>query len=162
MRTQKRDAMDLRTIGVSNDFFRCTLTLGPSLSLMTSTQSCADSQTLPKKMPHFSSIRVAGSMAYVSGQMAFAEGFTLVSGGVVEQTHQCIRNIETALSTAGLSLDNVVKTTVWLSRTEDFTAFNAAYAQALGDRTPPSRSTVRADLMVPGALVEIEAIALVP
>lgn len=101
-------------------------------------------------------------MAYVSGQMAFAEGFTLVSGGVVEQTHQCIRNIETALSTAGLSLDNVVKTTVWLSRTEDFTAFNAAYAQALGDRTPPSRSTVRADLMVPGALVEIEAIALVP
>ncbi len=110
--------------------------------------------------PHFSPVRVAGSFVFVSGQMAFGTGFTLVAGGVTEQTHQCMRNIDIALGSVGLSLDDLVKTTVWLTHTDDFVAFNAAYADALGTRTPPSRSTLRADLMVSGALVEIEAVAL--
>ena len=54
---------------------------------------------------------------------------------------------------------DIVKATVWLTRIEDFAAFDAAYGAFFGDATLPARSTVRADLMVPGALVEIEAIA---
>jgi 2-iminobutanoate/2-iminopropanoate deaminase len=129
---------------------------------MTSARLAAIPPAHPGPTPHFSPVRVAGSLAYVSGQMAFSSGYTLVQGGVAEQTRQCMRNIEAALAPVGLSLDDVVKTTVWLTRSDDFTAFNAAYADALGTRTPPSRSTVRADLMVPGALVEIEAVALLP
>lgn len=127
---------------------------------MTSTHPAADMKPQPAPTPHFSPARQAGDLVYVSGQMAFAHGYTLVPGDVAEQTRQCLRNVEAALAPAGLSLDHVVKTTVWLARCEDFAAFNAAYAGVLGARTPPSRSTVRADLMVPGALVEIEAVAL--
>lgn len=127
---------------------------------MTPTSPASDPQAFPAQAPHFSPARVAGDLVYVSGQMAFGSGFTLVPGGVAEQTRQCLRNIETALAPVGLSLDDVVKTTVWLARSDDFPVFNAAYADALAGRTPPSRSTVRADLMVPGALVEIEAVAL--
>lgn len=127
---------------------------------MTLTPTAAAPHAVSAQAPHFSPARLAGAMVYVSGQMAFGHGYTLVPGGVAEQTRQCLKNIESALAPLGLSLDDVVKTTVWLTRSDDFPAFNAAYADALGTRTPPSRSTVRADLMVPGALVEIEAVAL--
>jgi hypothetical protein len=61
----------------------------------------------------------------------------------------------------GLGLADVVKTTVWLGRIGDFAEFNRAYAGvfAATGAPAPARSTVRADLMMPGALVEIEAIA---
>ena len=162
MPAQKRDTAGMRIMKDSNDSQRCMPTRRARHQPMTSIQPAADPQAPPGLTPHFSPVRVAGSLAYVSGQMGFGTGFTLVQGGVAEQTRQCMLNIEAALAPVGLSLDNVVKTTVWLTRSDDFAAFNAAYADALGARTPPSRSTVRADLMVPGALVEIEAVALLP
>ena len=60
-----------------------------------------------------------------------------------------------------MGLGDVVKATVWLQKVEDFAEFNRSYEAVLRARTDraPARSTVRADLMVPGALVEIEAIA---
>ncbi|CAM4201604.1 RidA family protein [Bordetella muralis] len=112
-----------------------------------------------KRLPNFSLYRRAGDLVFVSGQMAFGEGFRLIGDDVATQTHVCLENIERQLKAAGLTARDIVKATVWLTRTEDFAAFDAAYGAFFGDATLPARSTVRADLMVPGALIEIEAIA---
>lgn len=112
-----------------------------------------------KRLPNFSLYRRAGDLVFVSGQMAFGEGFRLIGDDITTQTRVCLENIERQLKAAGLTARDIVKATVWLTRTEDFAAFDAAYGAFFGDATLPARSTVRADLMVPGALVEIEAIA---
>lgn len=122
-------------------------------------QSFAPSPVPTRRQPKFSMVRRAGNLVFVSGQMAFDEGFRIVGDDVGTQTRVCLENIERHLQSAGLSAANIVKTTVWLTRTEDFAAFDAAYGTYFGSRPLPARSTVRADLMLPGALVEIEAIA---
>ena len=113
----------------------------------------------PRRQPHFSMIRRAGELVFVSGQMAFGAGFSIVGDDVAAQTRTCLDNIARQLATAGLTARDIVKTTVWLARVEDIAAFDAAYGAYFGNTVLPARSTVRADLMVPGALVEIEAVA---
>jgi 2-iminobutanoate/2-iminopropanoate deaminase len=108
--------------------------------------------------PHFSDTRQAGELLFVSGQLAFDEDLELVPGDVAAQTSRCLHNMERILQGHGLGLNDVVKTTVWLQRREDFAAFNLAYAAAFPIE-PPTRSTVVAQLVVPGALVEIECVA---
>ncbi|WP_144631381.1 RidA family protein [Bordetella genomosp. 13] len=110
-------------------------------------------------LPKFSLTRRAGSLVFVSGQMAFGEGFRIVGEDVAAQTRTCLEHLERHLQSVGLTRADIVKTTVWLTRVEDFRAFDQAYGAFFGDATLPARSTVRADLMLPGALVEIEAVA---
>jgi len=117
------------------------------------------STTPARRQPNFSMVRRTGDLIFVSGQMAFGEGFRIVGDDVSTQTRVCLENIERQLSTLGLSARDIVKTTVWLTRIEDFAEFDSAYGAYFGSAQLPARSTVRADLMVPGALVEIEAIA---
>lgn len=114
--------------------------------------------------PFFSPIRMEGEWAFVSGQMPFDAQLRVTGDGVAEQTRVCLSRVDDILKTAGLGLGNVVKATVWLQRVEDFAEFNAAYEACFRAATSqaPARSTVRADLMVPGALVEIEVMARVP
>jgi 2-iminobutanoate/2-iminopropanoate deaminase len=116
---------------------------------------------MPNVVPHFSPSRRAGDLVFVSGQMAFGPDRQIVSGGVREQTQRCIANIGAILAQSGLTLAHVVKSTVWLARVRDFAEFNDTYALAFSG-VPPARSTVRADLMLAEALVEIEVIAQVP
>ena len=113
----------------------------------------------PRRQPQFSMTRRAGDLVFVSGQMAFGEGFRIVGDDIAAQTRTCLENIERQLSAAGLTARDIVKTTVWLTRLDDFADFDAAYGAFFSGNPLPARSTVRADLMVPGALVEIEAIA---
>lgn len=113
----------------------------------------------PRRQPNFSMTRRAGELVFVSGQMAFDDGFRIVGDDVAAQTRTCLENIVRQLSAASLGASDIVKTTVWLTRVEDFAAFDAAYGTFFGNVVLPARSTVRADLMVPGALVEIEATA---
>ncbi|MBV7485389.1 RidA family protein [Bordetella sp. BOR01] len=122
-------------------------------------QHDATAASAPRRQPHFSMIRRAGELVFVSGQMAFGEGFRIVGDDVAAQTRTCLDNIVRQLSAAGLGAGDIVKTTIWLTRVEDFAAFDAAYGAFFGNIVLPARSTVRADLMVPGALVEIEAVA---
>lgn len=122
-------------------------------------QHDATATSAPRRQPHFSMIRRAGELVFVSGQMAFDEGFRIVGDDVTAQTRTCLENIVRQLSAAGLGVRDIVKTTVWLTRVEDFAAFDAAYGAFFGNIVLPARSTVRADLMVPDALVEIEATA---
>ena len=102
----------------------------------------------------------ANGFVFVSGQVALAPGHDgLVGETVAEQTEQVFRNLAAILEAAGTSLDRLVKTTVFLQRFDDFAAMNEVYARHVGDR-PPARATVEVAKLPSGALVEIEAIAL--
>lgn len=111
--------------------------------------------------PHYSASREAGRSLYVSGQLALDERRHIVGDTIEAQLSQCMANLRRVLEDAGLGLSDVVKTTVWITRRDDFAAFNAAYA-AYFPENPPARSTVVCDLAAPGALIEIEAVAFRP
>jgi 2-iminobutanoate/2-iminopropanoate deaminase len=112
--------------------------------------------------PYSQAIR-AGKFVFTAGQVALdpATG-ELVGSDAATQTRQALLNVQAILEAAGSSLDRVVKTTVFLQDMADFAAMNEVYAQQFGDR-PPARSTVAvAGLPRADALVEIEAIAILP
>ena len=109
--------------------------------------------------PYSQAIR-AGDLVFVSGQLALRPGHTEMAGATIqEQTEQIFANLRAILEAAGTSLDRLVKTTVFLVDLGDFAGMNEVYARHVGD-TPPARSTVEIAALPPGALVEIEAIAL--
>lgn len=112
-------------------------------------------------IPHFSNCVEAHGLIYVSGQLPFDADMKLVEGSISDQTHQCLTNMERILESAGLNRSHVIKTTIWLTDTKDFAGFNESYREFFTD-TPPARSTVCSHLMVPGAKIEIEAIAARP
>ncbi len=113
--------------------------------------------------PYSQAVIVAG-FVYTSGQVGFdpATG-QLVPGGVAGQTEQVLRNLAAVLQAAGSSLEQVVKTTVFLKDMNDFAAMNEVYARFLapGEVVPPARSTVEVARLPRDARVEIEAIAQV-
>lgn len=100
----------------------------------------------------------ADGIVFVSGQLPLRDG-SIAGEDVAAQTSVVIDNIESVLTLAGLSLGGIVKTTVWLTRAEDFAAFNTVYAARFSEPYP-ARATVISALAVPGALVEIDAIAV--
>ena len=103
----------------------------------------------------------ANGLVFVSGQLSLRPGEKKLTGGdVAAQTEQVFANLRAILAEAGTSLDNLVKTTVFLQNLGDFAAMNEVYARHVGDR-PPARSTVEVAKLPSGALVEIEAIALI-
>lgn len=114
--------------------------------------------------PYSQAVRI-GDLIFASGQVALdpATG-QLVSGGVAEQTARALENIKAVLHEAGLTLANVVKTTVFLKSMGDFAAMNEIYAKYLGPEgvVPPARSTVAVAALPKDALVEIEVIATGP
>ena len=102
----------------------------------------------------------AGAFVFVSGQLALEPGHTELRGGSIqEQTEQVFANLRAILEEAGSSLERLVKTTVFLQNLDDFQGMNEVYTRHVGDR-PPARSTVEVARLPSGALVEIEAVAL--
>lgn len=124
-----------------------------TVELLGSKLALPDGTPLP-----FSVAARASGLIFVSGQLGIDANFRLVDGGIDAQTRQCIAHIQRILGTVGASLTDVAKTTVWLTDFSQFIAFNIAYAEAFAGHLP-ARSTVVAPLALPGALVEIEAIA---
>ncbi len=112
--------------------------------------------------PFFSPSRQEGELVFVSGQMAFDANGRIEGDDVDHQTGHCLARIDAILRARGLGLADVVKATVWLTRVDDFAAFNRSYAATFSALAcpAPARSTVRADLMVPGAMVEIDGAAV--
>jgi len=109
--------------------------------------------------PYSQAIKGNG-LVFVSGQLGLAPGGSeMVGPGVEEQTSQILDNLEAILTEAGTGLDRIVKTTVFLANLDDFQAMNGVYAGRVG-AVPPARSTVEVAALPSGALVEIEAIAL--
>ncbi len=99
----------------------------------------------------------AGGFVFVGGQVARDEDGSIVAGGIEAHTRQTLKNVAHVLAVAGCTLENVVKTTVFLEDARDFDEFNRVYAEFFpGDK--PARSTLQAKNMV-GTKIEIEAIA---
>jgi 2-iminobutanoate/2-iminopropanoate deaminase len=110
--------------------------------------------------PYSQAIKANG-FVFVSGQLALRPGEKDLTGGDIgAQTEQVLANLRAILEEAGSSLDQLVKTTVFLQNLDDFAGMNEVYAKHVGS-TPPARSTVEVAKLPSGALVEIEAIALV-
>ena len=107
--------------------------------------------------PYNQAIRV-GELVFVAGQLGLKPGDTAVEGDIAAQTEQALRNLAAILEEAGSSLENLVKTSVFLQDLGDFAAMNEVYARHVGDR-PPARSTFEVAKLPSGALVEIEAVA---
>ncbi len=103
----------------------------------------------------------AGNMVFVSGQIPIdpATG-EFVAGDIPEQTSQVLTNLSAILDAAGCSLNDVVKTTVFLADMNDFSAMNAVYSEFFIDNKP-ARATVEAARLPRDARVEIECIAMV-
>jgi 2-iminobutanoate/2-iminopropanoate deaminase len=111
--------------------------------------------------PYSQAIRV-GRTVYVSGEVGADPTGTITGPSIGEQTDQALTNIGYILGAAGLTLDNVVATTVYLVNVTDFSEMNAHYATFFKN-APPARATIQvAGLPKKGALVEISAIAVAP
>ncbi len=109
--------------------------------------------------PYSQAIRV-GNLVYTSGQIPIdpATG-SFVEGGVKEQTRQSLLNVKAILAEAGLTMGDVVKTTVFLADMNDFADMNSVYAEFFSEPYP-ARSAVAVKTLPKGALVEIEVVAL--
>lgn len=102
----------------------------------------------------------AGNTLYLSGQIGLdPKTGKMVEGGVAEQAAQALKNLAAVLKSQGAGMDNVVKTTVFLTDMANFQAFNAEYAKVFS-KDFPARSCFAVIGLPLGALVEIECIAV--
>lgn len=108
---------------------------------------------------HYSSGAVGAGLVFVSGQGPMdPKTNAVVQGDFREKARQCLRNVAAVLEAAGGSMDDVVKTTVFLQDWSDFAALNEVYAEVF-PRTPPARSTIQSS-RPPRHQLAIEAIAI--
>ena len=114
----------------------------------------------PAAVGPYSQALSAGNLVITSGQIPLdpATG-ALVEGGIVEQTTQVLENIKEVLAAAGMTFQNVLKTTVFLTDIGDFGAMNEVYAKYF-TAPYPSRSAVQVAALPKGACVEIECICV--
>lgn len=114
-------------------------------------------QGAPEPVGPYSQAVVSGSLIFVSGQLGMKPGGVLADS-VEEQTRLALNNVQTILSEAGATMDNVLKTTVLLRDMDDFGSVNAVYA---GFFNPPfpARAAFQVSRLPLNAMVEIEAVA---
>ena len=111
----------------------------------------------PAAIGPYSQAIVIGDLLFTSGQIPLRADGSLVEGDITAQTMQVLANLKAVIEAAGGSLNNVVKTTVFMKNLEDFVAMNTAYGDTFGSHTP-ARSTVQVAKLPRDVLVEIEAI----
>lgn len=114
----------------------------------------------PAAIGPYSQAIKAGNTLYISGQIPFVpETMQLVSEDIKEQTKQCLENLKAILEEAGLSLNDVVKTGVFIKDMNEFAAINEVYASYFTDNKP-ARACVEVARLPKDVRVEIEAIAV--
>jgi 2-iminobutanoate/2-iminopropanoate deaminase len=109
--------------------------------------------------PYSQAVKV-GALLFSSGQIALRPDGSFNDGDIKEQSAQVLTNLKAILAEAGCDFSNVVKTTVFLSDMDNFSAMNEVYASFFGD-SKPARSTVAVKTLPKNALVEIECVASV-
>ena len=108
--------------------------------------------------PYSQAIKV-GNLVYTSGQIPIdPQTGSIVEGDIKEQTRQSLTNVKAILEEAGLTMANVVKTTVFMADMNDFAEMNAVYAEFFSEPYP-ARSAVAVKTLPKGALIEIEVVA---
>ena len=116
------------------------------------------SDQAPAAVGPYSQAVAAGPFVFVSGQIPLNQQGEMVKGDIVVQTVQVIENLKAVLEAAGLSLKEVVKTTVFLADMADFAEMNRVYGEFFPEK-PPARSTIEVAALPKNAAVEIEAVA---
>jgi 2-iminobutanoate/2-iminopropanoate deaminase len=126
---------------------------------MTAELSIYNPSTLGPAIAPYSQAVVANGFAYLAGQVGLDKDNNVVApGDVKEQTRVSIERIQTILAEFGAELTDIVSATVFITDLSDFAAFNEAWAAAFGDHRP-ARACVVAGLLLPGLVVEIQAVA---
>jgi len=114
----------------------------------------------PRAIGPYSQAVRAGNLVFASGQIPIDPSTgEFVPGGIAEQTEQVLKNLTAVFAAAGMTMGQIVKTTVFLADMNDFTAMNEVYAKFFAEN-PPARATVQAARLPRDAKVEIEAIAV--
>ncbi len=113
----------------------------------------------PPAIGPYSQAVKAGNFLFVAGQIGINPATGQLEEGIEAQTRQALLNLKAILEAAGASLDDVVRVGVFLQDLNDFQAMNAVYAEFF-PQSPPARTTVQVAALPRGALVEIDAIAL--
>ena len=114
----------------------------------------------PAAIGPYSQATAGSHLVFTSGQLALdpATG-DFVKGGIVEQTRQALTNVKNILESAGATMDQVMKTTVFLSDMNNFAEMNKVYGEFFTEGSYPARSAVEVARLPKDALVEIEALA---
>lgn len=132
-----------------------------AMNAQITSKRAVESADAPKAIGPYSQAIIANGFIFTAGQVgADPKTGTLVDGGIEAQTEQVLKNIEAVLKASGSSLDDVVKTTVFLADMNDFTKMNDIYAKHF-KKPYPARSTVQVARLPRDAKIEIEVIAVV-
>ncbi len=124
-------------------------------------KSAVSTDGAPKAIGPYSQAVRAGELLFLSGQVALDPAtMTIVPGGVEPETRQALANLTAVLAAGGATWDDVVRTTIYLTNLGDFAIVNQIYGEVTG-AVPPARATVQVAALPRGAVVEIDAIALV-
>lgn len=111
--------------------------------------------------PYSQGVKVA-NLVYTAGQLALdPKTGRLVDGGIREQTTRALENVKAILEAAGVSMRDVVKTTVYLSDMANYPAMNEVYSQYFNTEPPPARSAVQVAALPLNAMVEVETVAAI-
>ena len=126
--------------------------------MMQLTKRTVFTEKAPKPVGPYSQAVISGDLVFVSGQIPLdPQSSKMVEGNIEAQTVQVLETLKSILESANLTLEDVVKTSVFLSDLNDFQAFNKVYSRYF-DKNPPARTTVQAGLMA-GVLLEVDAVA---
>lgn len=118
-----------------------------------------NTKSAPSAIGPYSQAIQVGNLVYTSGQIPIDPSTgSFVEGGIKEQTRQSLSNVQAILKEAGLTMNDVIKTTVFLADMNDFAEMNSVYAEFFSNPYP-ARSAVAVKTLPKGALVEIEVIA---
>ncbi len=121
--------------------------------------TCSDA---PKAIGPYSVAIATDNLVFVSGQLGIdAASGLIVEGGIQAQTRTALTNLRSVLASAGSSLEQVVKTTVFLTDMAQFAEMNAVYAEFFTSNFP-ARSAIQVAALPKGGIVEVEAIAVLP
>ncbi len=116
----------------------------------------------PEAIGPYSQAIGAGGLLFVSGQIPLDPQTGKIVGGDIEtQTEKVLENLKAVVAAAGLTLDSIVKTTIYLSDMKNFSRFNTVYGQYFPEN-PPARATVEVARLPKDVRIEIEAIAILP
>lgn len=114
----------------------------------------------PAAVGAYSQATTDGNLIFTAGQLPLTtDGELLDEAAVSEQTRKCLENVQSILTSEGASMNDVLKTTVYLDDIDDFEEFNETY-RTFFDEEPPARSAVEVGRVPKGAAIEIEAIAV--
>lgn len=128
---------------------------------MTAMKRAVVSTQAPPAIGPYSQGAAAGGLVFVSGQIPANPDGSLAAGGLGELTERCLKNVEAILKSEGLSLGDVVKTTVFMTDLGQFSIMNEAYGRFF--KPPyPARATVEVKALPKGVPIEIEAVAVHP